>query len=172
MWCLLKAHNDHRFNNINWSVSRVLHEANAIDKAYCTRQTKQALGFSFLQPLQEVFPMHIFSVVIPQVLEPLEAITLALLSRCQAGYDTQLVGSNSLYWQSGASSVCLCWFTSTSSRSLGTTASTFWIAGDQSSQKSLIHQDQKRVKQNGWHTCQKKQGVLESQTLVFSLATH
>ena len=35
MWCLLKAHNDHIFNNINWSVSRVLHEANAIDKAYC-----------------------------------------------------------------------------------------------------------------------------------------
>jgi hypothetical protein len=56
--------------------------------------------------------------------------------------------------------------------SLDTTVSTFWIAGDQSSQKSLIHQDQKRVKQNGWHTCQKKQGVLESQTLVFSLATH
>jgi hypothetical protein len=35
MWCVLKAHNDHRFNDINWSVSRVLHEANAIDKTYC-----------------------------------------------------------------------------------------------------------------------------------------
>jgi hypothetical protein len=34
MWCLWKARNDRRFNNLNWSVQRVLHEAKAIDGAY------------------------------------------------------------------------------------------------------------------------------------------
>jgi len=34
MWCLWKARNDLRFNNLNWSIDRVLHEAMAIDNAY------------------------------------------------------------------------------------------------------------------------------------------
>jgi len=137
MWCLLKAHNDHRFNNINWSVSRVLHEANAIDKAYCmaieenpvthippqprptclqssvgprifcdasigiqgvTTPNQTGIGIFILKtPARSVSYASFFQVAIPQILEPLEAVTLALLSRCQAGYGTQLAGSNSLY---------------------------------------------------------------------------
>lgn len=34
MRCLWKSRNDHRFNNMNWSIPRVLHEAKAIDRAY------------------------------------------------------------------------------------------------------------------------------------------
>ena len=34
MWCLWKSQNDHRFNNKDWPIARVLHEAKAIDRAY------------------------------------------------------------------------------------------------------------------------------------------
>ena len=34
MWCLWKSRNDHRFNNKDWPIARVLHEARAIDRAY------------------------------------------------------------------------------------------------------------------------------------------
>ena len=34
MWCLWKSRNDHRFNNKDWPIARVLHEAKAIDRAY------------------------------------------------------------------------------------------------------------------------------------------
>ena len=34
MWCSWKAHNDHRFNKSNWTVTRFLHEPKATDTAY------------------------------------------------------------------------------------------------------------------------------------------
>jgi len=33
MWCLWKARNDHRFNNVHWTTSRILFEATAIDNS-------------------------------------------------------------------------------------------------------------------------------------------
>ena len=33
MWCLWKVRNDHRFNNVHWTTSRILFEATAIDNS-------------------------------------------------------------------------------------------------------------------------------------------
>ena len=46
--------------------------------------------FILKTPARSVSYASFFQVAIPQILEPLEAVTLALLSRRQAGYGTQL----------------------------------------------------------------------------------
>ena len=45
MWCLWKARNDHRFNNVHWTTSRLLFEATAIDN-------------SFAAAMEEPLPIH------------------------------------------------------------------------------------------------------------------
>ena len=102
-----------------------------------------------------------FQVVIPQVTPTL--LLGAKLAMALNLHDATLC---SLCWQSGASNGCSCWFASNSSGlyflncrrpvKLETSHSS---RSEESQTKRLTH-------------LRKKQGVLESQTLVFSLARH